>query len=189
MNALKQTKNVHRVFTAILSLLMILLFSAVAAATTMVQQMVMDPQMTMTQTSEYEIQLGRPEKIVQGDNEFKVKVSQGNTPAQSLDVKISAVMDTTDTSMNMDMGNGTEKAVVQNLTETQAGTYSGKINLNGDGRWLLTVQFLDQTETFPITVEKSGPNLLVIGGFIGIILIIIVVTGVMKKRKKASKEE
>lgn len=189
MNTFKQNKILRAILSVVFGFSMLLVFSSLALAETSSHDQEMDAQMPMqmqeAEAGNYSMQLVGPEQIIAGENEFTVIITEDNQPAESLDVVVSAEMDKTDTSMNMSHGNE-EAAIEQSLTQGNPGEYTGTLDLDGEGKWLLTVHFLDQEKTFDVMVEKSGPNLLVIGGFVGIILLIVIVAVVLKK--KAPKE-
>lgn len=130
----------------------------------------------------YQIQVITPESMFEGENEIKVIITRDDKPAKSLAVTLAAEMDLSDASMNMSHGE-TEKPVTQTLSEIKDGEYSGTLNFEGDGKWLLTVQFLDQKTSTEIMIKRNGPNWLVVGGFSGIILAIILTAGILKHKE------
>lgn len=137
------------------------------------------------QEGEYQVQFITPEKMFEGENEILVIITKESNPAKALNVNLTAVMDKSGTSMNMNHGEE-DKPKVQTLSEVKEGEYSGNVHFEGDGKWLLTVQFLDEKTSLEVLVERSGPNSLVIGGFLGVIFSIILTAGLLKH--KASKE-
>jgi hypothetical protein len=120
--------------------------------------------------------------MFEGENEIKVIITQDDKPAKSLAVTLAAEMDMSDASMNMSHGE-TEKPIAQSLSEIKDGEYSGTLNFEGDGKWLLTVQFLDQKTSAEVMIKRSGPNWLVVGGFLGIIFAIILTAGILKHKE------
>jgi len=131
---------------------------------------------------DYQIQIITPENMFEGENEIKVIITQDDKPAKSLAVTLAAEMDMSDASMNMSHGE-TEKPIAQSLSEIKDGEYSGTLNFEGDGKWLLTVQFLDQKTSAEVMIKRSGPNWLVVGGFLGIIFAIILTAGILKHKE------
>lgn len=176
MNTFKSNKKMHLFLSVMLSFTMLLLFSGLAFASSQ------EETMAGMNMSNYSIQLSNPDKITQGDNDFTVTVTKDGQPVDGLAITLSAEMDSSDTSMHM--SHSSNDVVTQTLTATGTGTgeYSGKLNLSSEGQWLLTVHFLDQQQTFDVTAEKSGPNLIVIASFVGVILLIVLVAALVKKR-------
>jgi len=69
------------------------------------------------------------------------------------------------------------------------GEYTGDINLYNHGAWTAMVEYTDNGKTqntqLNFDVENSGPNWIVIGGFIGAVAVIIVTAAILKKKKTA----
>lgn len=137
------------------------------------------------QSGDFKIQLITPEKMYEGENNVKLHITKDNLPVKSLDVKLLAQMDQSDSAMNMNHGQE-EKPIELTLTESKEGEYSGKVNFEGEGKWLLIAQFSDQETTFEVEVERSGPSWLIVGGFLVVIFSIILTAGILKH--KAAKE-
>lgn len=72
---------------------------------------------------------------------------------------------------------------------SNAGEYTGDINLYNHGAWTATVEYTSngkpQSTQLDFDVENSGPNWIVIGGFIGAVAVIIVTAAILKKKKSA----
>jgi len=72
---------------------------------------------------------------------------------------------------------------------SNAGEYTGDINLYNHGAWTAMVEYAangkTQSTQLNFDVENSGPNWIVIGGFIGAVAVIIVTAAVLKKKKSA----
>jgi uncharacterized membrane protein YdcZ (DUF606 family) len=88
--------------------------------------------------------------------------------------------------MGMDM-NG-KKPIEVSLENSKDGQYMGKINFTDKGKWVITANIMVNGEQkdvqFDADVVSSGPNWVVIGGFVGIVAVIIIVAAVKKKSSK-----
>ena len=133
----------------------------------------------------YQIELFTPESLSEGEKEITVKITKDNTPLTNANVKIMAEMDKSDSSMKMDMDN--IKPIEKVLDAgTEAGEYMTTIDFNGNGKWKITViPDENQKATFEVMVQKSGPNWIVIGGFIGLILLVVLIAAFGRRRKNA----
>lgn len=123
------------------------------------------------------------ETIKTGDNEFSIVLKDSNNqPISNANVKATIEMDT-----SMDMNMDKSKPVDLTLNESsEKGQYSGKINFTDTGKWFVKTSFLVQGQQknvdFDVDVQSAGPNLGVIGGFIGVIVLVIIVAAVAKKK-------
>lgn len=170
--------------SVILSLVMVVMLSSAALAS--------EKEMSQKKTvGNYEIELVTPDPLSEGEKDVTVKIMKTGAAdamgsnSESMPVKIMAEMDKSDKSMSMGMDNS--KAQEQEMTQDQSGNHMAKINFQGNGKWIVTVMFGDmQKATFEVMVEKSGPNWVFVGGFVGIIILIILVAAF--GRRKATSE-
>jgi len=137
-------------------------------------------QMNAVANGDYKVQLISPSQFKEGENEVIVAVTKEDKPVSSLAVNVSAEMEMSGASHSMN--HGQENLLEQTLAEGKKGEYSGTLDLKGDGKWILTVQLPNQQTAFEVLVEKGGPNWIVIGGFLIVIIAIIIAAGVKKKR-------
>ncbi|ADK17056.1 MULTISPECIES: FixH family protein [Clostridium] len=130
------------------------------------------------------------DKAKTGDNELTLKLSDDkDRPINNADVKVSAEMDKG--SMG-DMNMGDSKAeTIQFQKGHEDGEYVGTVKLSDKGTWKVKTSFMtnagEKMADFDVDVASSGPNLLVVGGFLVVAALIIITAGISKKSKKAVK--
>ena len=122
-----------------------------------------------------------------GENSFKVVVEDSNKQPVT-----GAVINTTfDMDRNKMDTMGMKDPIVVTLIEAKPGEYTGIVDLSKNGDWLaksvLSINGKDANSEYDFTVQNAGPNLLVIGGFVGAIVIIVGI--VLITKKKGSKNE
>lgn len=126
------------------------------------------------------------EKAAMSDKTFKLILMDANgQPITGAQVKIT--FDMVKNGMN-DMSMY-DPEVVTLTPGSNAGEYTGDINLYNHGAWTAMVEYAangkTQSTQLNFDVENSGPNWIVIGGFIGAVAVIIVTAAVLKKKKSA----
>ncbi len=132
------------------------------------------------------------EGTIVGESHIAVQLKDTATgqPIVRDSVQVELTMDEGDSSMNHgSMSN--QKPVLANLKASAEapGKYSGKVPFTDAGDWKATVLVDGNGARGPVSfgvhVVSSGPNWLVIGGFIGV-LALVVVAAAMAKRKGSS---
>ncbi|MGE5628232.1 MAG: FixH family protein [Solirubrobacterales bacterium] len=122
-------------------------------------------------------------KAKTGDNEIMVTLNDSNgQPISNASVTASAVMD-----KNMDMNMDKSKPVAIDFEKGDAnGQYMGKVNFTDKGKWIVKVtadvQGQQKEMDFNADVVDAGPNMMIIGGFTGVIALIIVLAAIGKKK-------
>ena len=120
--------------------------------------------------------------IKTGNNNFKIIVMD------SKDQPISGAQITTTFDMNKSTMGTMEilKPIAVTLKENNSGEYTGAIDLSNKGDWMVKTEFKiegqDKNTEFEINVVNSGPNWLIIGGFLGFIVLVIIIAFVIKKK-------
>lgn len=101
-------------------------------------------------------------------------------------IRLEAAMDESDQSMKMESHEGPLR--IDLTAGEKPGDYSAKATFSDPGPWKIkltvTAGDVEDAQTFDLEVVKSGPNWVVIGGFLGAILLIIVAAAVVKARSK-----
>lgn len=127
------------------------------------------------------------EKLKSGNNDFIISLTDKNgQPLSGIDFKVTVDMD------RAGMGNdgmGKEKPMEISLKEgAKKGEYAGSVNLKNSGKWIIKATFnlngQEKNTDFNFKVESDGPNLFVVGGFIGIVIVIIFIAVINKKKTK-----
>jgi|GEM_PF-1749537 len=126
------------------------------------------------------------EKAAMSDKTFKLILMDANSqPISGAQVKVT--FDMVRNGMN-DMSMH-DPEVVTLTPGSNAGEYTGDINLYNHGAWTAMVEYAangkTQSTQLNFDVENSGPNWIVIGGFIGAVAVIIVTAAILKKKKSA----
>lgn len=136
-----------------------------------------------------ELTFNKDNKAKTGNNDVMVTLhDNNNNEINNADVKVSAEMDKNSDmgGMNMDKSKPIEAA----LEKSGQGQYMGKIDFSDKGKWIVTATAIVNGEKrdikFDVEVASTGPNWVVIGGFVGIVAVIIVVAAVKKQSKKAA---
>ena len=129
--------------------------------------------------------------VVVGKNQIMIRLKDAMmAPVDGAMVTTSAKMDE---SMKMDssaMSNQKPIALtlMRNPDVAKKGEYMADIQIPYEGKWIVdvTVQVGSETlsATFDVEVGSSGPNMAIVGAFIGLIAIVIIVAGVNKARGK-----
>lgn len=129
--------------------------------------------------------------LVSGDNQIAVQVKDTSTnkPLVQNSLRVEMTMDTTDKSMGGHGDMATQKPVLAELTASKdvPGRYTGKVNLDGAGKWTAKV-YLDAQRSTILSVSVaagSGPNMLLIGGGVAVVLALAVAGVFLLKRKSA----
>ena len=126
------------------------------------------------------------EKAAMSDKTFKLLLMDANDQPIS-GAQVQVTFDMVRNGMN-DMSMH-DPEVVTLTPGSNAGEYTGDINLYNHGAWTATVEYTSngkpQSTQLDFDVENSGPNWIVIGGFIGAVAVIIVTAAVLKKKKSA----
>lgn len=155
----------------------VIIFSTVAFADTM--------STTKKQVDGYTVSLAfdqNPIKI--GNNDFKIVVMDSNEQPVS-DAQITTTFDMDRSKMDT---MGMDEPVVVTLKEGESGEYTGTVNLTKKGDWKAKTEFKIQDQTkntqFDFSVITTGPNWIVIGGFIGFIVLVIIIAFIIKTRNK-----
>lgn len=122
-----------------------------------------------------------------GDNNFKIIAEDANKkPVTGAQVKVTFDMDRS----KMDTM-GMKDPIVVTLKEDKLGEYSGTVKLENAGQWMakaeLNASGKNSNKDFNFTVESAGPNMIVIGGFVGVVAIIIIAALIAKKKKSTVK--
>jgi hypothetical protein len=147
---------------------------------------------TVVQTvGNVQVEFVAPESgLVSGDNQIAVQLKDTTTgkPVVQNSLRVEMSMDTGDRSMNHgDMS--TQKPVLAELQASKdvAGRYTGKVNLNGAGKWNAKVYLDAQRSTIlGVSVAESGPNLfLIVGGAAAVIALGIAGVFVLKRKGAA----
>jgi hypothetical protein len=101
-------------------------------------------------------------------------------------IRLEAAMDESDKSMKMESHEGPQR--IDLTAEETPGDYSAKVTFSDPGPWkvklTVTAGGVEDAQTFDLQVVKSGPNWVVIGGFLGAILLIVVAAAMVKSRSK-----
>ena len=97
-------------------------------------------------------------------------------------------------SMNMDghsaSGPGTTASTGHSMAPmspaSEAGHYAGQVNFGQGGDWMVVVAFTiegkERSVSIPVDLPNQGPNLLVIGGFLGLIGVVVAVAAARRKK-------
>lgn len=134
-----------------------------------------------------ELTFNKDNKAKNGKNDVMVTLhDDNNKEIDNADVKVSAEMDKNSDMGGMNMDNS--KPIEATLQSSGQGQYMGTINFTDKGKWIVTANVMVNGEKkdvkFDVDVASSGPNWVVIGGFIGIVGVIIVVAAVKAHSKK-----
>ena len=121
------------------------------------------------------------------NNEFTISLlDQYGKPLTNANLKVTANMDQTSSMSGMN-----DKAVMIDLKDgSQAGEYTGMVDLKNNGKWIIEATFndgsLQKTVNFDFEVHNTSINWMLIGGFAGVIILVIGVAAIFKiKSKKA----
>lgn len=161
--------------------------TAMQQSTTAAPAAEMSSESTQQGTSNTNVELRfAGEKAAMSDKTFKLILMDANSqPISGAQVKVT--FDMVRNGMN-DMSMH-DPEVVALTPGSNAGEYTGDINLYNHGAWTAMVEYAangkTQTTQLNFDVENSGPNWIVIGGFIGAVAVIIVTAAVLKKKKSA----
>ena len=122
--------------------------------------------------------------ISSGGNSFKIELTDDKEVAVAgAQIKVTFDMDRT----KMDVM-GMDEPIVVTLTEGESGEYSGTADLSKNGDWMaktnIKIQGQDINTQFNFGVVNTGPNWMVIGGFLGFMGVAVIVAFIVKKRKQ-----
>lgn len=134
-----------------------------------------------------ELTFNKDNKAKTGKNDVMVTLHDNNNKEiDNADVKISAEMDKSSDMGGMNMDNS--KPIEATLESSGQGQYMSNIDFSDKGKWIVTANAMVNGEKkdvkFDVDVASSGPNWVVIGGFVGIVAVIIIVAAVKKKSNK-----
>ncbi|MDO8473490.1 MAG: hypothetical protein Q7T05_06705 [Dehalococcoidia bacterium] len=96
------------------------------------------------------------------------------------------------TSSGMDMGGNSatghsEMAAMK--PGTSPGHYAGQVDFGDGGDWMVVVAFTiegkERSVSIPVDLPNSGPNMLVIGGFLALIAVVVIVAAARRKKAAA----
>ncbi|NMM63327.1 FixH family protein [Clostridium sp. P21] len=130
------------------------------------------------------------DKAKTGENQLTLKLSDDkNNPINNADVKVSVEMDKGSMGdMSMD---ASKPETIQFKKGHEDGEYVGTVKFSDKGEWKVKTSFMtgsvEKMADFNVDVVSSGPNFLVVGGFLVVTALIIITAGISKKNKKAIK--
>ena len=171
---MKQKLTISVIFTLIL----VLSFSILAFASTSSNQI--DKQVDGIKAT----LTFKNEKVKTGSNEFSILLHDSNNqPITNAKVRITMSMDKTSNMGGMEEA----KPVMIELKESgEKGQYSGTADFTTKGKWIIktnfTMQGIEKSVDFNVTASSSGPNWLIIGGFLGVIALVLLIAGINKKK-------
>ena len=122
--------------------------------------------------------------ISSGENNFKIELTDDKEVAVAgAQIKVTFDMDRT----KMDVM-GMDEPIIVTLTEGASGEYTGTVDLSKNGDWMaktnIKIQSQDINTQFNFSVANTGPNWMVIGGFLGFMGVAVIVAFIIKKRKQ-----
>ncbi|MBP1737562.1 MAG: hypothetical protein H6Q60_1443 [Oscillospiraceae bacterium] len=136
-----------------------------------------------SQTADYEVSIAFENDTVKtGSNEFTLTVKDSDgQPVTGAAVLVTFDMDRSSMD-SMDMSDPLEVT----LTEAGGGEYTGTVELSDEGDWIADAEIVSGDTTYAqqltFEVESAGPNMIVIGGFLGAIALIIVIAFLLKRK-------
>ncbi|AGK96865.1 FixH family protein [Clostridium pasteurianum] len=124
-----------------------------------------------------------------GDNELTIRLyDEKGQPLENANVKVTADMPSNNMG-NMNMDNSKPGAIDFKAGQ-EKGEYTGNVNFSDKGNWTIKTDFTaanqEKMADFDIKVADSGPNWLIIGGFLGVVVLIIIIAVISKNKKKTS---
>jgi hypothetical protein len=124
-----------------------------------------------------------------GDNELTIKLyDEKGQPLENANVKVTAEMP--GNSMDDMKMNNSKPEAINFKAGHEKGEYTGNINFSDKGNWTIKTDFTAESHEkmadFDVKVVGSGPNWLIIGGFLGVVVIIIIIIAAVSKNKKKS---
>ena len=166
--------------TSVLTLILILAFTTIVSASAVGKQI--DKQVDGINASI----VFNNATIKPGDNQYTIILrDKNNKPISdamvSTTVKMATSMDMSGQDMNK------SKAMMTTLKESsEKGQYVGSAKFTDKGKWNVKTSFTVngkmESTAFDVDVVSAGPNWLIIGGFLGVIVLVIIVVAVKKKR-------
>ena len=100
------------------------------------------------------------------------------------DASVTAIAEM-DKSMSMDM-NDSKPIAIKFENSDDLGQYMGSVNFTDKGKWIVNavikVNGQEKDVAFDVDVAGTGPNMGIIGGFLGVMALIIIVAAVKKKK-------
>lgn len=166
--------------TSILTLILILAFTTIVSAST--SGMKMDKKVDGINASI----VFNNKAVKPGDNQYTIILNdKDNKPISNAMVSTTVKMATSMDMSGQDMNKS--KAMMTTLNESNVkGQYIGSANFTDKGKWNIKTKFTSngktESATFDVDVVSAGPNLLVIGGFLGVIVLVVIVVAVKKKK-------
>jgi len=122
-------------------------------------------------------------KAQTGDGDIMVTLLDSNNKAIT-DATVTATAEM-DKSMSMNMSDVKPITIEFQKGDAQ-GQYMGTANFSDKGKWIVktTIKMGGQEKNvdFDVDVAGTGPNLGIIGGFVGVMALIIIVAAVKKKK-------
>ena len=146
------------------------------------------------QINEYKVVLSFMSPTVKtGPNEIMVRLRDAqDKPVENVKITLTADMDR-GASM---AGHGMEmqKQIVLELQPAhemeKMGDYMARIEFSDKGKWLLHAVFdvggKNNQVDFEVQVSSAGPNGLLIGGFLALIVLVILIAGIAKRKRNKS---
>ena len=143
-----------------------------------------------------------PEHAKTGNNPLIVKLHNAEgEPVSNSQVRVTASMPmdatrptSTSSHSTTDMGSKADPLKMDLKAGREAGEYEGVVDFSNEGEWLVKVSFANagQQKEVDFTVDvdavQSGPNWVILGGFVGVIGAVVVAAGVMKRKSAASQK-
>ncbi len=128
-----------------------------------------------------------------GKNQMMIRLSDSMmAPVDGAMVSATAKMDA-GMSMggsSMSEGKSLTMEMMAGAAGSKKGEYMATVDFPNEGKWVVDasakVGDASLPASFEVEVAKAGPNMLIVGGFIGIILLVIVVAAINKARSGKS---
>lgn len=124
-----------------------------------------------------------------GDNELTLKLyDEKGQPLENANIKVTADMPGNNMD-NMNMNNSKPEAV-NFKSGHEKGEYTGNVNFSDKGNWTIKTDFTvanqEKMADFDVKVANAGPNWIIIGAFLGVVVLIIIIAVISKNKKKTS---
>lgn len=124
-----------------------------------------------------------------GDNELTLKLyDEKGQPLENANVKVTADMPGNNMD-NMNMNNSKPEAINFKAGH-EKGEYTGNVNFSDKGNWTIKTDFTvanqEKMADFDVKVANAGPNWIIIGAFLGVVVLIIIIAVISKNKKKTS---
>ncbi|HEY8803686.1 MAG TPA: hypothetical protein VIM42_01010 [Clostridium sp.] len=140
------------------------------------------------------------EKSKMGNNDFTISILDKNgKPLPNANLKVTAYADDPNGTSGMTSTSGTsgmagmpgmsgmnasDMPMIALKNGSQKGEYTGVVNLKSTGNWIVesTFDVKGQAKHIDFNVNVQGPNFLIIGGFLGVIVLIISIAALNRKK-------